>query len=277
MESSILSFQMPKNACNSHLHIIDPKYPNNGKAAAQKGTVEEYRKIAEKLGFERAVFVQAKVFGTDNTCLTDAIAAYGRSKAKGIAVVNNSISDAELRDLERKGVVGLRFSLWNPKNAVVSYEDCLPLAKRIADMGWHVQLHMGAAQLLEHADDLKSLPCPIVIDHMGRLDPAKGTDDPAFRFICSLIDAGHTWVKLSGPYLNTTVGRPWPDAAKVAKAIASYAPERVVFGTDFPHTTEKIKPSEIELTELAASWFPTAHARELALVKNPEELYGFGK
>ena len=139
-----LSFNMPKNACNSHLHIIDPAFPNDGKAEAQRGTVEEYKEVAAKLHLPRAVFVQAKPFGTDNTCLLDAIEKFGPKNAVGIAVVNNTVSDAELERLNAGGVKGLRFSVWNPKNAVVSFDDCLPLSERCADMGWNMQLHMGA-------------------------------------------------------------------------------------------------------------------------------------
>ena len=110
---------------------------------------------------------------------------------------------------------------------------------------------------------------------MGRLDPALGTKDPAYKFVCEMIERGNTWVKLSGTYLNTVTGRPWNDATATAVEIAKFAPERVVRGSDWPHVTEKIKPDETELTELIATWFPTEQARRLALTDNPEELYGF--
>lgn len=267
------SFPMPEDACNSHLHIIDPAFPNDGHAQAQIGTVETYQALAQQLGMTRAVFVQAKVFSLDNRCLLDAIQKFGPENARGIAVVDASISDVELEKLHRGGVRGLRFSVWNPSNVVVSFEDCPRLASRIHEFGWNIQLHMGAEQLLQYADVIRSLDCRIVLDHMGRLNPALGTKDPAYPFLCELIDKGNTWIKLSGPYLNTTVGAPWPDASSTAQAIAAYAPERVVFGTDFPHVTEKVKPDEFSLVELLAEWLPTQHARQLALVENPQELY----
>lgn len=274
-KQEILSFTMPKGACNAHLHIIDPRFPNNGKAAEQIGTVEMYKEIAAKLHLERAVFVQAKPFGCDNTCLVDAIKKFGTDKSVGIAVVHQTVSDAEIQDLHKKGVRGLRFSVWNPKNAVVSFDECLPLSERVKDLDWNMQLHMSAAQLSEWAAIVRKIKTKIVIDHMGRLDPKLGLNDPAYKFILELIDAGHTWVKLSGTYLNTQTGYPWDDATKIAQALAKYAPERVVWGSDYPHVTEKIKPSEFGLTELIAQWLPTAKARDLALVRNPEELYGF--
>ena len=272
---AVLSFEMPANACNSHLHIIDPSFPNDGKAAKQIGTVETYRKIANKLSLPRAVFVQAKPFGLDNTCLLNAISRFGWENCRGIAVVNSTVSDVELVRLHEGGVRGLRFSVWNSRNAVISFEDCAPLSERVKDMGWNMQLHMSAHQLLEYADVIRSLRCRVVIDHMGRLDPALGTKDPAYPFLCQLIDQGNCYVKLSGPYLNTTSCQPWEDASTIAIALAEFAPERVVWGSDFPHVTEMHKPDEAMLANLIPLWFPTQRSRQLALADNPAELYGF--
>lgn len=269
------TFEMPQNACNAHLHIIDPAFPNDGKAAAQEGTVETYQKLAAKLHLPRAVFVQAKPFACDNTCLLDAIARFGPKNARGIAVADDTITNTQLQALHDGGVRGLRFSVWNPQNAVVSFDNCLPLSHRVKDIGWNIQLHMSASQIAQKADIIRKLDCKVVFDHMGRLDPALGIRDPAYTLLLEMIDGGNTWVKLCGPYLNTRVGEPWDDAADVAKAIAAYAPERVVWGSDFPHVTEKVKPSECVLANLIPVWIPSEHARRLALVDNPSALYGF--
>lgn len=266
---------LPEHACNSHLHIIDPAFENDGKAQAQKGTAEEYLELSRQLGLSRAVFVQAKPFGTDNSCLLDAIRKFGPERSRGVAVVKGDVSNKELERLHAGGVRGLRFSVWNPANAVVSFDMCRPLSERTRDMGWNMQLHMSSAQLLEYAPVIESLDCRIVIDHMGRLKPELGTSDPAFPFICRLIDKGNTWVKLSGPYLNTRTGEPWDDAAAVAEAFVKYAPERMLWGNDFPHVTEKTKPDEWALLDTINRWFPDEHSRFLALEKNPEEVYGF--
>lgn len=262
-------------ACNAHLHIIDPAFPNDGKAAAQIGTVETYIQLAHELGLERAVFVQAKPFATDNACLLDAIQKFGPQRARGIAVVTDQIGDKELEQLHQGGVRGLRFSVWNPNNAVVSFDMCEPLSHRVSDLGWNMQLHMSARQLMEQEEIVSRLPGKVVIDHMGRLDPEKGIDDPAYACLCRLIDRGNVWVKLCGPYLNTKTGYPWADAAKTARALAAYAPERMLWGTDFPHVTEKVKPDEWSLLETIDAWFDTDHAKRLALVENPEQVYGF--
>ena len=268
---------MPKNACNSHLHIIDPKFPNDGKAAEQIGTINTYMNIAGKLHLDRAVFVQAKPFGCDNACLLDAIRKFGRSNSVGIAVVTNEATNAELKKLNDGGVKGIRFSVWNPNNAVVSFDDCLPLSKRVYDFGWNMQLHMSAKQLAERIEIIKQIPGKIVIDHMGRMDPNLGVNDPALPVLLSLIDRGNVWVKISGPYLNSVKGFPWNDSDELARKIAGYAPERIVWGSDFPHVTEKVKPDETYLTNMISRWLPDEKTRQLALVTNPEELYGFGK
>lgn len=270
-----LSFAMPPRACNAHLHIIDPAFPNDGKAEQQKGTVEEYRALSQKLALPRAIFVQAKPFALDNSCLLAAMEAFGRENSHGIAVVNNDITDKELERLHEGGVRGVRFSVWNPKNAVVSFSDCLPLSQRCRDFGWNMQLHMSAAQIEEQAAVLLKFPCRIVIDHMGRLDPHLGTKDPAYRFLLTLLDRGNVYIKLSGPYLNTAESYPWEDAAQTAAALAAYAPERMLWGSDFPHVTEKNKPAEKALLELIPQWLPSEKARFLALTENPETLYGF--
>ena len=267
-----------KNACNSHLHIIDPAFPNDGHAEAQKGTVQQYLTLAAELGLERAVFVQAKPFGTDNTCLLDAIEKYGPDRCRGIAVVkNDETSDSELKRLNDSGIRGLRFSVWNPKNAVVTFEDCAPLAARCADMGWNMQLHMSSAQLAERAKAIAGLPGKVVIDHMGRMNPELGVNDPAFPQLLKLIDKGNIWVKLSGSYLNTRTVAPWDDAAEVARALAKYAPERMLWGGDWPHVTEKVKPDEWALLNTIEQWFEDDKAKRLALVDNPCEVYGFQK
>ena len=267
--------KLPDCACNSHLHIIDPAFPNDGKAQVQKGTIKEYMTLASELGLSRAVFVQAKPFGTDNSCLLDAIKIYGIENSRGIAVVNENITDKELEQLHQAGVRGLRFSVWNPANAVVSFDMCKPLSERTKDMGWNMQLHMSSSQLLSYAPLIESLNCTIVIDHMGRLKPELGIQDPAYTFLCRLIDKGHTWIKLSGPYLNTLTGEPWENAAQVARAFARYAPERMLWGNDFPHVTETVKPDEYKLLQTIDSWFEDERSKHLALVENPAQVYGF--
>ncbi|MET0963631.1 MAG: amidohydrolase family protein [Noviherbaspirillum sp.] len=271
------SVQAPPNACDSHLHIIDPRFPTaHGVTALPGATIEDYRLLQRRIGTTRAVIVQAKAHGTDHGCLLDAIARLG-GQGRGIGVVHPAVADAELRRLDQGGIRGLRFSVWNPADTVTTIAMIEPLAGRISDFGWHVQIHMSADQIVEQAAMLERLPCPVVIDHMGRLPPAQGTGHPAFTAVRRLVDKGNTWVKVSGAYLNTAVGPPaYSDAVAVARSWIMAAPERVVWGSDWPHTTEtRIKPDDALLLDLLAQAAPDRTALSRILVANPAQLYGF--
>ena len=268
----------PANSCDCHLHIFDPAFTPAaaGAPAAEQGTAADYRQLQHCLGISRAVIVQAKYYGTDNSCLVDAIDRLGRQNSRGIAVVHPQVSDAELRRLDAAGICGLRFSLWNPRDTVTTADMIEPLAKRIQQLGWHAQLHMSGDQIAAQESLLNRLPCPIVFDNMGRLPLGEGINHPAFAVICRLIDRGSAWVKLSGAYLNTRTGPPaYADASAVARAFAAAAPERVVWGSDWPHVTESRKPDDSLLFDLLSGWVPDAAARQLALVDNPAVLYRF--
>lgn len=272
-------FDIPPDACDSHLHIFDPRFaeqPGNG-APFEGGTVSEYRAVAHRMGTRRAVIVQAKRYGTDNACLLDAVAQFA-GQARGIAVVPPDVDGATLRALDDGGVRGLRFSVWNPADTVMTVDMIETLACRIADLGWHAQLHMSGDQIAAHAALLSRLPCPIVFDHMARLPPGLGVRHPAWGIVRGLIDRGNCWVKLSGAYLNTLQGGPdYPDATAVAQAFVRAAPQRLVWGSDWPHVTERAHtpPDTVQLLALLARWAPEETVRQRILVDSPRELYGF--
>jgi len=268
----------PEHACDSHIHIIDARFPPAKPSAQtmQGGTAEDYRLLQCRIGTVRAIVVQPKHYGTDNRCTLDAVVRLGPTNTRGIAVVNAGVSDEDLRRLDAGGIRGIRFSVWNPADAVTTIDMIEPLSKRVHDLGWHVQLFMSGDQIAENAAMLDRIVSPIVIDHMGRMSPDLGPKHPAFEVICRLVDKGRTWVKLSGAYLNTVFGPPaYADASVIARAFSAAAPERVVWGSDWPHTTEKTKPDDALLFDLLAEWIPDENARRRALVDNPAELYGF--
>jgi predicted TIM-barrel fold metal-dependent hydrolase len=186
------------------------------------------------------------------------------------------VAEAELQQLDEGGVRGLRCSVWNPVNTVVTIDMIEPLAKRAADHGWHLQIHMSGGQIVDAAALLRRLPCPLVFDHMGRLPPHQGPDHPAFAVIGDLVGRGRAWVKLSGAYLNTMQGPPaYADATRIAQAFVAMAPDRLVWGSDWPHTTERHKPDDALLFDLLAVWADTEKVRHQILVENPARLYGF--
>lgn len=263
-------------ACDAHIHVIDPRFATAaGQRPAPGQTLADWQTMAQPLGLGRAVIVQAKVYGTDNRCTLAAIAQLN-GQGRGIAVVDTSVTEAHLQALHEGGIRGLRFSLWNPTDAVVTIDMLEPLAQRIAALGWHIQLHLGAEQILDAQALIRRLPVPVVFDHLGRLPPERGTAHPAFRFIAERIDAGQAWVKLSGAYLNTAVGGPaYPDASEVAKAYARLAPQRLVWGSDWPHLTERHAPDDANLLGLLLSWVGGERERQAVLVENPARLYGW--
>ncbi|MFG1211543.1 amidohydrolase family protein [Xanthobacter flavus] len=268
----------PAGACDAHCHIVDPRFSRSGAGAVAGGpagmSIEDYQQLQRRIGTTRAVFVQAKYHGTDHACLLDAIRRLD-GNARGIGVVHPCVTDSELERLDTGGIRGIRFSLWKPTDAIVTVDMIEPLAKRIADLGWHVQLHLSGEQIVEAAALLSRLPCPIVFDHMGRLPPDRGPDHPAFAVILDLVSRGRAWVKLAGAYLNTGQGPPYGDATRMARAFVAQVPERLVWGSDWPHVTETHKPDDAELFDLLALWAGSDRVRDLILVDNPAELYGF--
>ena len=194
-------------------------------------------------------------------------------------MVRPDITDAELKKMAEGGIRGIRFTLFDPKTAVTSFEMIEPLAKRVNDLGWHVQLHFRGDQIVEREDLLKRIVSPIVFDHMGRIPQPDGINYPAFKIICGLLDKGRTWVKLSGAYHDSKVGPPtYSDVTKLAREYLKVAPERMVWGSDWPHPTEREhKPDDAVLFDLLPDWAPDEALRKRILVDNPAVLYGFSK
>ncbi len=267
----------PADACDCHMHIYDARFApaRPGSRMQADASAAEYRLLQRRIGTSRVVIVTPAVYATDNAVTLDAIARLGAG-ARGVAVVHPDVSDAELRRLAAGGVRGIRFTQFDPATAVTTLDMIEPLSARVADLGWHVQIHLRADQIVAAESLWARLPSTIVFDHMGRLPQPAGIDHPAFAIIRRLIDAGRTWVKISGAYLDTKAGPPtYADATKVAQALVAAAPERMVWGRDWPHPTERQKPDDAVLFDLLSEWVPDAATRRRVLVSNPENLYGF--
>jgi predicted TIM-barrel fold metal-dependent hydrolase len=267
----------PDDACDCHMHIYDARFPalRPGSRMQTDAAVADYRRLQRRTGTSRVVIVTPAVYATDNRVTLDAIAQIGDG-ARGVAVVHPGVGDAELAALHDGGIRGIRFTQFDPATATTTIDMIEPLSRRVAELGWHVQIHMRGDQVVDAADLWRRLPSPIVFDHMGRPPQPAGVDHAAFAIIRQLIDQGRTWVKLSGAYLDTTVGPPtYADVASVAQAFVAAAPERMVWGSDWPHPTEKEKPDDAVLFDLLGAWAPDAATRRRILVSNPETLYGF--
>ena len=271
--------RVPENACDSHLHIYDDRFPEavDAASALDKATVKEYRLLQHRLGTSRAVIVTPRSYGTDNRVTVDAIAQLGLDRARGVAVLRSDATDLEMDELDRAGIRGLRVSLYTAKNAAASFDMVEPLANRIQRLGWHLQLHWTADQFVKHAEMIKRLPCPLVIDHMGRLPQPEGINHPAVRLIERLLDEGKTWIKLSGAYLDSQVGESYgfSDIDAVARLWIDRAPDRLVWGSDWPHPTESHKPDDAKMLDRLNIWTQDKTIIEKILVHNPARLYGF--
>jgi predicted TIM-barrel fold metal-dependent hydrolase len=271
----------PANAADCHMHIYDsPRFPaaRPGSRLQTNAAVAQYRVLQQRIGTTRTVVVTPAAYVTDNRVTLDAIAQLGRERTRGVAVVHPDVTDATLKELADGGIRGIRFTVFDPRSAAVSIDMIEPLAKRVAELGWHVQIHMRADQIVDNEALFNRLPTTLVFDHIARLPQPEGVSHKAFGVVRALIDKGRTFVKLSGAYQDTKVGPPtYADIAKVAQAFVNAAPERMVWGSDWPHPTETDKPNDALLFDLLADWAPDETTRHKALVDNPQALYGFAK
>jgi predicted TIM-barrel fold metal-dependent hydrolase len=265
----------PANACDCHMHIYDGRYPVAATATLKPADalVADYKLLQKRIGTTRNVVVTPSTYGTDNRITLDAIGQLGAA-ARGVAVVDTSVADAELKRMNDLGIRGIRFNLVQAGATTVEMVE--PLSKRVNDLGWHIQIHMKGEQITAIENLLLRLPAPIVFDHLGRLTQPNALDHPGFKTISKLIDKGNTWVKLSGAYADSKVGPPsYSDTVPIARAYVKAAPERMVWASDWPHPTEKQKPDDAVLFDLLAEWVPDAPTRTAILVQNPQKLYGF--
>ena len=262
------------------MHIYDHRFPvaPNAKLRPPDATVDDYRLLQKRLGLTRNVVVTPSTYGTDNSVTLDAIAKLGPA-ARGVAVVDASVSDAELKRLDGLGISGIRFNL--VQSGATTIEMLEPLSKRVDALGWHVQIHMIGDQILQTQDLLQRLPSRIVFDHLARIPQPAGVDHPAFAFVKKLIDRGRTWVKLSSATKDSKAGPPaYADVSKVAQAYVKAAPERMVWGSDWPHPTEKTdaEPDDAILFNLLADWYlsrrPSATASSSTIRRRCIDFHG---
>lgn len=269
----------PAGACDSHFHIYDGRFPPSADAALtpKDALVPHYLQLRQRLGLARGVIVTPSTYGTDNRCTLDAMARLGDT-VRGVAVVDTSVSTAELERLHELGIRGIRFNLLRPGATTVHMIE--PMAQRVAEMGWHVQLHLPAEDIVENCGMLSRLPVPLVFDHLGRIPPPQGIRHPAFGIILSLIQRGRAWVKISGLNLGSRIGHPgYDDLAQVARTFIQAAPERVVWGSDWPHPSRRPSDTvdDARLLDIAAEWAGTGATWYKIMTHNPEALYGFPK
>jgi predicted TIM-barrel fold metal-dependent hydrolase len=270
---------VPADACDCHHHIYDERFPVSPhwrQGFPPGATVSDYKLLQRRLGTTRSVLVQPSTYGVDNRCLVDALRQLGAA-SRGVAVVDTEVQNAELQMLTEAGVRAVRVNFVSPQTwGTTTPEILASLGRRVAPFGWHVQILMTGDQIAAHEDAIRSLPSKVVIDHLGRIPEPDGIHHPGFTAVRRLLDSGRIWVKLTEPYEDSKVGPPYADTSKVAQAYVRAAPERMLWGTDWPHPTQRgAKPNDALLLDLLSDWAPNEPTRRRILVDNPAELFGF--
>jgi len=271
--------QAPPAAWDSHIHILDPRFPTVANAVYQPpvATVQDYQAVQQRLGLERVLVVQSSIHGTDHACLLDAITQFGPG-ARGVGMVDAAVTDAELLRLTQGGVRGAR-CLMTP-GGVLSWDEVAPLAARVNAFGWHTNLQFRGATLPDRFGAIAGLPGEVVIDHMGLFSRPIKPDHPHVKLLLRLLDTGRVWVKLSAPYGGGVMGPPpYTSAWPLARALIRHAPERLVWGSDWPNTfmtqVYKLPPGDpAMLLDLLLEWTEDESVRRRTLADNPEALFG---
>ena len=271
------AFLLPRGACDTHVHIWGPfeRFPlaKGAPYTPPERTSEDLLALHERLGVDRAVIVQTTVYKADNRAMLDGIAR-SNGRWRGVALIDESFDDAAFRALHEGGVRGVRFGFVKHLGGVPDLALVRRTAARIAPMGWHLVLHLDAGNIPEFLEFFGEFSLPVVVDHMGRVPVRDGLDQTPFRLLLELLKRPNWWVKVSGAERISETGPPFADAIPFAQRLIAAAPDRVLWGTDWPHPNVRWEPDEADLVDLLPR-FANAAALQQLLVDNPARLYEF--
>jgi predicted TIM-barrel fold metal-dependent hydrolase len=268
---------LPPGACDAHCHVFGPAdrfpYAPDRSYTPPDAPVAALRALHRTLGVARAVIVQASCHGSDNTAMLDAIAS-SNGAYRGIAIVDGGVTDGALATLDRGGVRGVRFNFVAHLGGAPDLEVFDRTLDRLGPLGWHVVLHLDAEDILTYLDRIRRIKVPFVIDHMGRVKASGGLDQKPFKMLLELMRNPLAWVKVCGPERVSSTGRPFDDAIPFARALIEAAPDRVLWGTDWPHPNiAGDMPNDGGLVDLFMRAIDDDALRRRVLVDNPTRLY----
>ena len=278
--SAPAAFVPPPLACDAHCHVFGPadRFPfSPGRTYTPPDSgIDGFERLQARLGLERAVFVQASCHGSDNSAMVDAIVR-GEGRYAGVAMIDPTFTDRDLSELHEHRVRGIRFNFVAHLGGAPDLDVFWELVHRVEPLGWHVVVHLDAHDLGRYSPVLDAMPTPYVIDHMARVPAADGIDQEPFqRLLERVTDDDRCWVKISCAE-RLTEGRvaPYDDVIPFGRALVECAPDRVLWGTDWPHPNLATMPDEGHLLDLLAAYAPDEAVRNRILVDNPQVLYDF--
>ncbi|MEP7031060.1 MAG: amidohydrolase family protein [Pseudolabrys sp.] len=269
--------KLPPGACDAHFHVFGPgarfAYRADLKATPADAPKEAMFALHKLLGIDHGIVVHTASHGTDNRATADALAASGGTY-KGVALVPLDISDAALKTLSAGGFCGARFHYMEHLAKAAPIDDVIAFGKRLAAIGWHLQIHMAADRIAELSPALRRSPVPVVIDHMGRVDASLGLAQPAFQALLRLMDDNNIWMKVSGCDRASKLGPPYADAIPFARKLVADFGDRCVWGTDWPHPNHTHIPDDGVLVDILEQIAP-GKALQAVLVDNPKRFYNY--
>ena len=280
-------FTPPPHSCDTHFHVFGPpeQFPfvSTHEYTPPAAPLEHYLKMIAVIGIERAMVVQPSVHGLDNSATLDAI-KNSKGKFRGIGRIDDKTAKDELKRLHEGGIRGVRFNLLDRPRGNVQLDVLDRCVDHITELGWSLDLHIDMKNLIAQEKRIRNSPVPVVIDHIARVKPAEGLNQPGFQLLLELAKLKHVWVKVSGAdkICNTQVhsyfGLPFIEVIPYARAVIAAAPDRVIWGTDWPHSNNFAPgrtPNDGDLVDLLAQFAPDEQTRKRILVDNPAALYGF--
>jgi len=271
-------YRPPAGAVDAHCHVFGPEakfpYAPERKYTPCDAPKEKLFALRDFLGFDKNVIVQASCHSKDNRAMVDALEA-SNNKAKGVAFVGEEVTDTELKWMDRAGVKGVRFNFIKRLVDFTPRETLERIATRVADLGWHIVVYFEMADLAEMESFFTSLPTTVVVDHMACPDVKKGLDNPDFQSFLRLLGANKNfYCKVTCPERFTVAGAPYDDVVPFARTIVERFPERVIWGTDWPHPNmPKEAPDDGVITDMIPKIAPTAALQKALLIDNPMRLY----
>ncbi len=275
------SLRLPAGSCDSHCHVFGPQavfpYAEDARFRPADAPKETLFALHRLLGIETCVIVQSGCHGFDNSAVADALAAKNGTY-RGVALLPADVDDVTLRALDKQGFRAVRFNFMKHLSQAASIDDVVAMGPRLAAVGWHLQVHFEPALFPDLMPALLRSVVPVVIDHMGRIDATLGLDQPAFGHLCALMDDDRFWVKVSACDRASLQGPPYADGVEMARVLVERFPDRVLWGTDWPHPNHAGPvPDDGLLVGLIRQIAPTEAALQALMVDNPQRLFRFAK